>query len=161
MAVRDVLLYPDRRLKRVAVPAQAADAARAGLDLADTMNALGHCVGLAAPQIGEGIRVVIVDVTGHPKAAESNGRLLLTNPRIVRSEGREIGREGCLSIPDLTANVARAKSIVVEHAAGVTESTGFEARCLQHEIDHLDGLLFLDRVASIVDDVFRRKSYSA
>lgn len=159
MAVRDVLLYPDARLKQVAVPAQPADAERVGRDLADTMDELGHCVGLAAPQIGEGVRVVIVDVSGHPKAPQSNGRLLLANPRIVGTDGREIGREGCLSIPDLTANVARSTSILVEHAGGRVESTGFEARCLQHEIDHLDGLLFLDRVASIVDDVFRRKTY--
>ena len=72
----------------------------------------------------------------------------------------EIGREGCLSIPDLTANVRRATRIEVEHAGGSVESVGFEARCIQHEIDHLDGVLFLDRVASLVDDVFRRKRYA-
>lgn len=163
MAVREVLLYPDVRLKRVASPAQTGEAERVGRDLADTVDALGHCVGLAAPQIAEDVRIVIVDITGHPRAAKdgSNGRLLLVNPRIVEASGREVGREGCLSIPDLTANVARSSSIVVEHAGGRVESSGFEARCLQHEIDHLDGLLFLDRVASIVDDVFRRKSYGA
>ena len=161
MAARDVLLYPDRRLKQVAAPAQPADVERVGADLLDTMAELGHCVGLAAPQLGEAVRVIAVDVSGHRKAGDHNGELLLANPRIVEADGAEIGREGCLSIPDMTANVRRATRIVVEHAGGTVESTGFEARCLQHEIDHLDGILFLDRVASLVDDVFRRKTYSA
>ena len=85
---------------------------------------------------------------------------MLANPRIVASEGSEVAREGCLSIPDLTANVRRATSIVVEHAGGAVESRGFEARCIQHELDHLDGVLFLDRVESLVDDVFRRRVYA-
>jgi len=88
---------------------------------------------------------------------DDDGSLILA--RTVSAEGRSVGREGCLSIPDLTANVARAERIVVEHAGGRIESEGFEAVCLQHEIDHLDGILFLDRVVSIVDDVFRRRSY--
>ena len=124
------------------------------------MDDLGHCVGLAAPQLGELVRVVVVDVSEHPKGGDHNGRLVLVNPRIVTAEGAEIGREGCLSIPDLTANVRRASRIAVEHAGSRVESEGFEARCIQHEIDHLDGILFLDRVASLVDDVFRRKTYS-
>jgi len=157
---REVLLYPDPRLKQVAAPAQPEEAERVGADLLETMNSLGHCVGLAAPQLGELVRVVAVDLTGHRKAPDNNGRLVLVNPRIVAAEGAEIGREGCLSIPDLTANVRRATRIEVEHAGGTVESFGFEARCIQHEIDHLDGVLFLDRVASLVDDVFRRKRYA-
>lgn len=160
MAVREILLYPDPRLKQVAVPAQPVEIERVGTDLLDTMADLGHCVGIAAPQLGELVRVVVVDVSGHPKAAEHSGRLVLANPRIVEAEGSKVGREGCLSIPDLTANVRRATRIVVEHAGGVVSSTGFEAVCIQHEVDHLDGVLFLDRVASLVDDVFRRKTYS-
>ena len=160
MPAREVLLYPDPRLKQVAAPAQPEEAERVGADLLETMDSLGHCVGLAAPQLGELVRVVAVDLTGHRKAPDNNGRLLLVNPRIVAAEGAEIGREGCLSIPDLTANVRRATRIEVEHAGGSVESFGFEARCIQHEIDHLDGVLFLDRVASLVDDVFRRKRYA-
>ena len=84
---------------------------------------------------------------------------MLANPRIVEAEGSEVAREGCLSIPDLTANVRRATRIVVEHAGGHGRvRMGFEARCVQHELDHLDGILFLDRVESLVDDVFRRRS---
>ncbi|HKJ35832.1 MAG TPA: peptide deformylase [Solirubrobacterales bacterium] len=159
MAVRDVLLYPDPRLKQVCAPAQPQEAERVGADLLETMRDFGHCVGIAAPQIGELVRVAVVDVSAHPKAEESNGELVLVNPRVVAAEGSAVGREGCLSIPDLTANVRRATEIEIEHAGGRITSTGFEARCILHEIDHLDGTLFLDRVASIVDDVFRRKSY--
>jgi peptide deformylase len=102
------------------------------------------------------VRIVVVDVSGHRKAPRSSGRLLLVNPRIVAAEGAEVGREGCLSIPDLTANVRRATRIEVEAGDRSIVSEGFEARCLQHEIDHLDGLLFLDRVDSLTADVFRR-----
>ena len=119
MPARDVLLYPDPLLKQVVPPAQPGEIERVGADLLDTMDELGHCVGLAAPQIGEAVRVVAVDVSEHRKGGENNGRLLLANPRIVESEGAEVGREGCLSIPDLTANVRRATRIVVEHAGGV------------------------------------------
>lgn len=159
MAVREVLVYPDPRLKQVCVPAQPEEAERVAADLLETMRDFGHCVGIAAPQLGELVRVAVVDVSEHPKAETSNGELVLVNPRVVAAEGSEIAREGCLSIPDLTANVQRATSIRVEHAGGNIESEGFEARCILHEIDHLDGVLFLDRVASLVDDVFRRKSY--
>jgi peptide deformylase len=160
VAVREVLLYPHPALKQVAAPAQAGDAERVGRDVLDTMRSHPGCVGLAAPQLGEPVRVIAVDVSEHPKAETSNGLLVLANPRLVESEGGEVAREGCLSIPDLTANVRRATRIVVEHAEGRVECEGFEARCVLHEMDHLDGVLFLDRVESLVDDVFRRKTYA-
>jgi peptide deformylase len=159
MPVREVLLYPDRALKEVCVPAQPGEIETVGGDLVDTMRSFERCVGLAAPQLGEAVRIVAVDVRGHPKAETDSGLLVLANPQVVESEGSEVAREGCLSLPDLTANVRRATRIVVEHAAGRIECLGFEARCVQHEIDHLDGILFLDRVESLVDDVFRRQSY--
>ena len=155
--VREVLGYPHPALKEVAREAhEPGEIARVARDLEDTMDAFGHCVGLAATQLGEMLRIVVVDVSGHRKAAGSNGRLLLVNPRIVVAEGAEVGREGCLSIPDLTANVRRATRIEIEAGDRRIRSEGFEARCLQHEIDHLDGLLFLDRVDSLTADVFRR-----
>ena len=160
--VREVLVYPHPALKAAAREIQdAGEIARVSADLIDTMDAFGHCVGLAATQLGELVRIVVVDVSGHKKATSSNGRLVLVNPRIVAAAGAEVGREGCLSIPELTANVRRAKEIVVEAqdadgAPSAVASEGFEARCLQHEIDHLDGLLFLDRVDSLTADVFRR-----
>jgi peptide deformylase len=156
---RPIAVYPDPVLKQVAAPAQGADVDRVAADLLETMRAHERCVGLAAPQIGELVRVVVVDVSEHPKADTSNGLMVLANPRIVAATGREVAREGCLSIPDLTANVSRATRIVVAHREGEVECLGFEARCVQHELDHLDGILFLDRVESLVDDVFRRRSY--
>ena len=168
MAVRRVLVYPHPALKRVADPLGPADSERAAgvaADLVETMRSFGHCVGLAAPQIDEGVRIVVVDVSAHPKATSSHGELVLVNPRIAVHEGAEVAREGCLSIPELTANVRRATRIEIEALTPEGEerrvdSEGFEARCLQHEIDHLDGVLFLDRVDSLTADVFRRKRSS-
>ena len=159
MAVREVLRYPDPALKEVCVPAQGDAVESVAADLIDTMRSFERCVGIAAPQIGELTRIAVVDVRGHPKAATDNGLLVLVNPRVAQADGTEVAREGCLSLPDLTANVRRATRIAVEHAAGRVECEGFEARCVLHEIDHLDGVLFLDRVESLVDDVFRRRSY--
>lgn len=158
--IREILRYPHPALKQVARalgPGDEEEIARVAADLVDTMDSFGHCVGLAATQLGELVRMVVVDVTGHKKATASNGRLVLVNPLIVSASGAEVGREGCLSIPELTANVRRATEVMVESADGVIRSEGFEARCLQHELDHLDGLLFLDRVDSLTADVFRRK----
>lgn len=133
-------------------------------DLIETMRASPACVGLAAPQIGVSRRVIVVDVTGHRKTTVCHGLVAMIDPIIVESGGRELGREGCMSVPDLTANVARAREMVVRGRAPdgsvqVIATQGFEARALQHEIDHLDGMLILDRVASLATDVFRRRDY--
>jgi peptide deformylase len=174
VAVREVLRYPHPALKTVADEAPldgSVETARAARDLLDTMRSFGHCVGLAATQLGDLTRIVAVEVSEHPKAERSHGLLLLANPRVVEEQGGEVAREGCLSIPHLTANVRRATEIAVEavaleltdHGFEATdrriETNGFEARCLLHEIDHLDGLLFLDRVDSLTRDVFQRKNY--
>jgi peptide deformylase len=158
--VRPVLRYPHPALKQVARPVgREEEPDAAATDLVDTMRSFPGCVGLAAPQIGEPVRIVAVDVSDHPKAVVSHGPLVLVNPRVVRQEGAEVAREGCLSIPHLTANVRRATHIEVEARGARIETEGFEARCLLHEIDHLDGLLFLDRVDSLATDVFRRRRY--
>ena len=167
MPVREVLRYPHPSLKQKARELGTDDGdviAQVAADLLDTMESFGHCVGLAAPQLDHLVRMIAVDVTGHKKATTQNGLLVMVNPVVVESEGAEVGREGCLSIPHLTANVRRATSIRVEARtpegeAVSVESEAFEARCLLHEIDHLDGLLFLDRVDSLASDVFRRKNY--
>jgi peptide deformylase len=140
-------------------------ARRVAADLLDTMRAHPRCVGLAAPQIGELVRLIAVDCSEHPRAPDAAGLLLLVNPQIVGRDGEEVAREGCLSIPELTANVRRSVAIEVEALTPEGEpvalrSRGFEARCIQHELDHLDGILFLDRVDSLQRDVFRRKNYS-
>jgi peptide deformylase len=153
VSVREVLRHPDPRLKTPAAQATG-DVDALVTDLVDTMRAFPRCVGIAAPQIGVDARVCVVDCTGHPKAPDASGLLVLVNPVLVLGDETEVGREGCLSIPDLTANVRRSLTVTVE--GGVT-ATGFEARAIQHEVDHLDGLLFLDRVVS-ANDVFARKS---
>ena len=123
-------------------------------DLLATQRAAPGCVGLAAPQVGVALRVFSLDVTGHPKARTCHGPLVLANPEIVQASRWERGREGCLSVPDLTGDVKRATRLVVRGAVPGTgevlelTTDAFEARAFQHEIDHLDGLLFLDRVAS-------------
>ena len=132
-------------------------------DLWDTINAgPPRTVGIAAPQVGDGRRVAVVDVGRNPKHADTgHGPLVLVNPKVVAHAGEQIGREGCLSLPDFTANVRRWLRVTVEAVDldGVplrVEATGFEAVVLQHEIDHLDGILFLDRVENIKTDLFRR-----
>lgn len=167
MAVRPILVYPDPRLKQVAVCVLAADATVGELvqDLVDTMRAAGHSVGVAAPQVGDLRRVAVIDVS-HSKLGQqqpNHGLLEMVNPRIIERSGSRVFREGCMSVPEYTGNVTRAEHIVVEFTdrrghLRVVESTGFEAVAIQHELDHLDGLLFLDRVSSLKTDVFRRKS---
>jgi len=155
---------PHPALKREAAPVEdPEEVERVVTDLLDTMAAAPRCVGIAAPQIGEEVRICTVDVTGHPKATSCAGLLVLVNPVVVESRGAAVGREGCLSIPDFTAEVRRATEVLVaatdrDGSALRVAADGFEARCLQHEIDHLDGILFLDRVESPTQ-VFRRKSY--
>jgi len=157
VAVREVLRHPHPLLTQVAPPIDPEAAAAVAADLLDTMRSFPRCVGVAAPQIGELVRVAVVDCSEHPKATEHHGELVLVNPVIVAATGSEVGREGCLSIPELTANVRRATAVTVEAAGVRVEAVGFEARALQHEIDHLDGLLFLDRVESLEADVFQRR----
>ena len=166
MAVHPIRVYPDPVLKQAAVPVAEDDASVTDLvqDLVDTMCAAGHSVGIAAPQIGDLRRVVVVDVSTSKLGQQqhNHGRLEMVNPVIIERSGSRVFREGCMSVPEYTGNVTRAEQIVVEFTdrrgqLRVIESSGFEAVAIQHEIDHLDGLLFLDRVSSLKSDVFRRK----
>ena len=165
MAVRPVLALPDPFLQRPSATVGLIDDAALALaaDLLDTMRSRPACVGLAAPQIGVGLRAFAIDVTGHRKARSCAGELVLFDPVLVSASTPVMGREGCLSIPDLTGDVARATEVVVR-GVGVDgtqrelEADAFEARALLHELDHLDGFLFLDRVAS-PHAVYRRKVY--
>ena len=166
MPARPVVRLPDPVLKRVADPVTEIGPEEKALaaDLLDTMFASPSCVGVAAPQIGVSTRAFSVDVTGHKKADSCHGAFVLFNPVLVLARHQELAREGCLSVPDLTGNVARATEVVVrgltpEGNTRVMEANAFEARALLHELDHLDGMLFLDRVGSMSTDVFRRKRY--
>lgn len=137
--------------------------ARLARDMEETARSFPRTVGIAAPQVGELWRVAWIDCTGHPKAPDALGPTWLVNPVLLEQEGAVVGREGCLSLPDITANVRRAERIVVE-AEGLDghrrtlRTSGFEARVILHEMDHLDGILILDRVASLTLDVFPRRS---
>jgi peptide deformylase len=137
---------------------------RLAADLVATMRVAPGCVGLAAPQVGVGVQVFSVDVTDHPKAAVKHGTVVLCNAKIVEASRWKAGREGCMSVPDLTGDVKRASRVVVEAVLPgtgepVTVTTdAFEARALQHEIDHCAGKLFLDRVAG-AHAVYQRKVY--
>lgn len=164
MPVKPIVQLPDRVLKKPAEPVGAAGDQALAQDLLDTMDAYSHCVGLAAPQIGVAKAAFSLDVRDHPKTTTCHGRFVMFDPEVLEVGGREVGREGCMSVPDLTANVARYTEIVVrgrtpDGGTLVIATDGFEARALQHEIDHLRGMLILDRVESLATDVFRRKTY--
>ena len=123
-------------------------------DLVATMRMSAGCVGIAAPQVGVAARVFCVDVSKHPKTRSHHGTFVLCNAEVVEASRNAKAREGCLSVPDLTGDVKRASRLVVRgrlpgsgHEVRVT-ANAFEARALQHEIDHCDGLLFLDRVSA-------------
>ena len=152
MPVREVVTLDrlDRRLAS-AVAVLDDECAALAVDLVDTMRASPACVGIAAPQIGVARRAFVVDVTGHKKTVTCHGELVLFNPEVLEVGEWSTAREGCMSVPDLTGDVSRAGRLVV---AGldrrgkriVFATDAFEARAIQHEIDHLDGLVFLDRL---------------
>ncbi|MBW3659686.1 MAG: peptide deformylase [Actinobacteria bacterium] len=168
MAVRQVVNYPARVLKGLAGPVGAIGDPERQLaaDLVDTMYDAPGCVGLAAPQLGVPLRAFALDVSVMKKPPGGNhGLVVLFDPELVLTSGSELKREGCMSVPDFTCDVRRATGVVVrgttpEGEHRVVEAEGFEARAFQHELDHLDGLLILDRVASARTDVFRRKRYA-
>lgn len=165
MAEREILVYPDPRLKEVCEPAQIGSEETKALveDLVDTMYASGHSVGVAASQIGVCRRVAVVDVSNNKLGKKHNhGLMILINAEIIESNGSKTMREGCMSVPDYTGNVERAREIIVQFIDGegrdqVVRCKGFEAVAIQHELDHLDGLLFLDRVINPKADIFKRK----
>lgn len=166
MAVLEILTYPDEQLKQESIPVEKIDDELRSFiaDLAETMEAGPGGVGIAAPQVGRFERVVIVDCSRTRKPVPNHGRLFLINPEITEWEGMAVGREGCMSVPDYTGNVIRAEAITLkaldEHGHPQEyRCEGFEARAVQHEIDHLDGMLFLDRLVSRRNDLFRRKVY--
>ena len=134
MAVRDILEYPDPRLKQVSAPVTMFDAALRTLlqDLEDTLRAFPGSVGVAAPEISECLRVVIVDLSAKPDVPQ-HGCLHLVNPEIVSREGEVKGREGCMSVPHYTGNVWRAASIRLRAQDGEgqwheRDCQGYEAR---------------------------------
>jgi peptide deformylase len=167
MPVQKILTYPHPLLKKTARKIERFDEEIQGLmtDLVDTMRAGPGSVGVAAPQIGVSLRACVVDVSGNRLGKENNhGLLVMFNPEIIAREGSSIMREGCMSIPDYTGDVERATSITVNFLdqngnVNTVDASGFEAVAIQHELDHLDGILFLDRIVSLKTGLFRRKNY--
>jgi peptide deformylase len=164
--VRPVVAAPDPVLSQQAKPVDPNDpqVVRLAADLVATMRVSPGCVGLAAPQISVSAQVFVVDVTGHPKTRACHGLLVLCNAEVIEASRWQKAREGCMSVPDLTGDVKRAGHLVVRGARpgtgeDVTVTTdAFEARAIQHEIDHCAGLLFVDRVAG-PHAIFARKVY--
>ncbi|MBI3591196.1 MAG: peptide deformylase [Candidatus Melainabacteria bacterium] len=166
MSVLKIFKFPDPILKKVCSKVTKFDLKLEGFvnDLTETLQSYKFCVGIAAPQAGSLQRVIIVDVSRARKPQPNNGLLILINPVILESSNFKIVREGCLSIPDFTANVKRAMEITIayQNIKGETKTLStkdFEAHAIQHEADHLDGILFLDKITSPAADLFRRVKY--
>ena len=160
MAILGILKYPDPTLKKVSLPVQSitGDTVRLIEDMVETMYAAPG-VGLAAPQVGILQRIIVLDVDH-----ENPGRNLvkLINPEIRHAEGELLWEEGCLSVIDFTAEIQRAARVEV---AGLNEKgqevkiegEGLLAVALQHEIDHIDGKLFIDRISRLKRDLYTRR----
>jgi peptide deformylase len=154
MALRPVLKFPDKRLRRISRRIESIDDAIRELaqDMCEVMYDEPG-IGLAAPQVGEDVRLVVVDTEWTAEDAERNP-LILVNPELSEHDGRVTWTEGCLSVPDFEAEVERAERVLlraqdldgkeVEIAA-----EGLQAVCFQHEVDHLDGVLFIDHISRL------------
>ena len=164
--IRPVLVAPQQLLSSPCeeVDPRDPEVIQLAADLLVTQRVSPGCVGLAANQIGVNAHVFSLDVTTHPKARTTHGEYVLVNARIEEASRNEKGREGCMSVPDFTGDVKRATRLTVRGwlpgtAQEVVITTdAFEARALQHELDHLAGKLFLDRVAG-AHAVFSRQRY--
>lgn len=158
--IRPILQYPAEELQRESLPVESFDEKLAELcnDLLETMYAAPG-IGLAAPQVGINIQLAVVDVTS---GQERGHQHILVNPEIVDKEGSQKEEEGCLSIPGFTASVKRPAWIQVK-AQGLDgqffefEARDLLARAICHEIDHLDGILYIDRISALKRDLIKRK----
>jgi peptide deformylase len=163
MTILTILTYPDDHLKIISDPVtEFNENLRSFIrDLEETMRSSAGGVGIAAPQVGFFKRMIIVDVSAKCNI-KHHGRLILINPEITDWKGYMMGREGCLSVPEYTGNVIRAKRIhlVAQNEKGEKneyDMEEYEARAVQHEIDHLNGVLFIDRLVSRRQDLFERE----
>jgi peptide deformylase len=160
MAVAKIRIYPDPILQVKAAEIENIDGRVVDLaeDMAETMYAAPG-VGLAAPQVGVSERLIVVDVRNRE---EIKGLITLINPEIIEAEGRVVEEEGCLSIPGITENVPRAVRVLVkghdlDEREREIEAEGLLAVVLQHEIDHLEGILFIDRISRLKRGIIQRK----
>ena len=160
MATREILIYPHTVLKE---PAQLIDNVDDKLvalvtDMNQTLYS-ARGVGLAAPQVGAGLQLILVDPTGK---AESGQLKVVMNPEIIEAEGREVDSEMCLSVPEFSVDIERATRILVKgfdldgHELRI-EAEGFLARIFQHEIDHLHGTCIMDRATALKRGIYLKK----
>ena len=162
MPLREVLQFPDKRLKVVSAPV--AKVSQEIRQLASDMLEVMYDepgIGLAAPQLGEAIRLIVVDTEWTEDGAERNP-LVLVNPQIVEAEGSIAWSEGCLSVPDFQAEVERSERVALQATdldgdEVKIDAEGLQAVCFQHEIDHLDGVLFIDRISQLKREMYVRK----
>ena len=158
MAILDVLQFPDERLRTVAKPIDEVNSEIKQLvaDMFETMRE-EKGIGLAATQVNQHVRLVVMDVS-----EEQNEPLVFINPEIVNKEGSTISEEGCLSVPGNYAKVDRAEKVTVKALDGEgepyeLEADGLLAICIQHELDHLDGKLFVDYLSPLKRQRIRKK----
>jgi peptide deformylase len=158
--IRPILKYGDETLHE---PAKAVDALTPDIDrligdMIETMYAAPG-IGLAAPQVGVGLRIFVVDLS---LGRDPAGLIVMVNPEFVEREGMQLEEEGCLSVPGFNATVVRPSRALVRGldrsgALQEREATGLLARAFQHEMDHLDGMLFVDRLRGIKRDLIVRR----
>lgn len=165
MAVLDIVIYPDPRLRKKSRPVERITPSHHSLldDMIETMYA-AKGIGLAAPQVGVNERLIVIDVTSRGEARQPSSPEIieLINPEIVSSQGEVVGDEACLSVPGFSSEVKRKEKVVVKgldrHGNPVEiEGEGLLSRVLQHEIDHLDGILFFDRLSKLKREIIKKK----
>jgi len=163
MAIREIRKYPDPVLRQKTDRVETLDAALLRLidDMVETMHAAPG-VGLAANQVGVPLQVAVIDLSSREEKGQRHPLLVLINPEMLSQEGSVTEEEGCLSLPEYTEMVKRASKVKVraQDRAGKSfelEAEGLLAKALQHEIDHLNGLLFVDRLSALKKDIFKRR----
>lgn len=163
MAIREIRKYPDPVLRQKTGRVETLDAALLRLidDMVETMHAAPG-VGLAANQVGVPLQVAVIDLSSREEKGQRHPLLVLINPEMLSQEGSVTEEEGCLSLPEYTEMVKRAAKVKVraQDRAGKSfemEADGLLAKALQHEIDHLNGLLFVDRLSTLKKDIFKRR----
>ena len=165
MSKLDILVAPDPRLKQIAAPVETVDDSIRRLmdDMLETMYAAPG-IGLAAPQVGRPVRVIVVDIA---EKEEPPKPYRMANPQVVKASAEcKVMNEGCLSVPDYYADVERPDKVTVSYldengAPQTLEADGMLSTCIQHEIEHLDGVLFVDHLSSVKRNIILRKLQKA
>ena len=162
MALREVLKFPEKRLREVSAPIETVtdEIRELAQDMLDVMYDEPG-IGLAAPQVGESIRLIVVDTEWTDEDTERSP-LVLVNPEIIERSGKLTWKEGCLSVPDFEAEVERSATVTLRaHDLDGNElqidTSELQAVCFQHEIDHLDGILFIDRISRLKRNLYVQK----